>query len=360
MTEPRRAGPLQALRRTAAILYSGATARGRGRLLLQALGTLVALGLLAWVVVITLRNRDMLTRLIEAPPAYLAALVALTLLSLTLNAAAFWITLRPIVRIRFLDMLATNTVASALALLPGKLSVVWRAIAHNRRDGVPILTVGSYLAANAVVVLAVVVPLGLVGLWRRGADLPYALASLAGVALCAGAAHAAARCFAHEAGLARLRAFAGVLRLRLLDRLLASAWFGRLHRALAILAHAPTLAAATGVRTLDLLIQSARFCVVAAALGLSVSFEKAVLAGTTFFLIGVASPTGALGSREGGTTSLAAITDISGLSTDDFAVIILAVGLTETVIWTAGAFLAILYLRPDRWTVPPAPPTPPA
>ncbi len=345
-------GLFPALRRIAGHLYTTTTARGRGRLIVQAIGTAVAFGLLAWVVSMAVRNRDLLERLIHAPAHLLLLLFGLSILSLFLNGLSFWITLRPIKVIPLLDMLATNCVASAVALIPGKLSVIWRVLVHNRRDHIPVLTIGSYLLANAVIVLAVVLPLGLVGLWRKGADLTYVLASAGGVLAFAGAAFAFARLFANERGLTRLQSLAAFFRIALLNRTLASPSFAKLHRALAILAHAPTLSGAITVRTADILIQSARFTVVAAALGLSVTYDKAVLAGTTFFLIGVASPTGALGSREGGTTGLAAITDISGLSTDDFAVLILAVGLSEMLVWLVAAAASLLYLRPNRWLGP--------
>lgn len=345
-------GLFAALRRIAGHLYTTTTARGRGRLIIQAIGTIVALALLAWVVSMAVSNRDLLVRLLDAPLYLLLLLFGLSILSLFLNGLSFWITLRPIKIIPLLDMLAANCVASAVALIPGKLSVIWRVLVHNRRDHIPVLTIGSYLIANGVIVLAVAVPLGLVGLWRKGADLTYALASLGGVAICAGLAFAFARLFAHERGLARLQAIAAFFRIGILDRALASSPFAKLHRALAILAHTPTLTSAIAVRTLDLLVQSARFTVAAAALGLTVSYDKAVLAGTTYFLIGVASPTGALGSSEGGTTGLAAITDISGLSTHDFAVITLAVGLSQMLVWLTAATFSIIYLRPNRWVGP--------
>lgn len=351
MSAPR-PGLFASLRRIAGHLYTTTTARGRGRLIVQFVGTLIALALLAWVISMAVSNRDLLARLLNAPPHLLLLLFGLSILSLFLNGLSFWITLRPVKVIPLLDMLAANCVASAVALIPGKLSVIWRVLVHNRRDHIPVLTITSYLLANAAIVLAVAVPLGLVGLWRKGADLSYALASLGGVALCAGLAFAFARLFAHEQGLVRLRALAAFLRLGFLDRALASAPFAKLHRALAILAHPPTLAGAIAVRTLDLLVQSARFTVAAAALGLTVSYDKAVLAGTTYFLIGVASPTGALGSSEGGTTGLAAITDISGLSTHDFAVVTLAVGLSQMLVWLTAATISILYLRPNRWVGP--------
>lgn len=342
-------GLFATMRRAAGHFFSAATARGRGRLIVQVVGALVGLGLLAWVVWTAFKNRELLERLMHAPPRLLMALFGFSILSLLLNGLAFWITLRPVKRIRLADMQATNAVASALAIPPLKLSVVWRILIHNRRDQVPILTIGAYLAANAVVVLAVVVPMALVGLWRRQVDAMYGIASLAGVLLALGAVHVGTRLFAHEPGLARIQRIAGVLRLRPLDRLLASRAFARLHHALAILSHLPTLLGAAAARTLDILSQSSRFVVAAMAVGVTISFEKAVLVGSVFYLIGVASPAGALGSREGGSTLLADALNLAGTSRAAYAVIILAVSLSEMLVWMVGAGLSLLYIRPGRY-----------
>ncbi|CAG0992346.1 hypothetical protein PHYC_02368 [Phycisphaerales bacterium] len=342
-------GLVPMLRQAAGHFYTTATSRGRGRLFVQVIGALVGLGLLAWVIVKVVNNRETLDRLLHAPPHLLLALFGLSICSLLLNGLAFWITLRPVKRIRIVDMLATNAVASALSIPPLKLSVVWRLLIHSRRDQIPVLTIGAYLAANAVVVLAVVLPMGAAGLWRRQVDLAYALTSLAGVLAALGVVYTGARAFAGEHGLARIQRIAGVLRLRPLNRLLASRAFARLHHALAILSHAPTLFGAATVRAMDMLAQSSRFVIAATAVGVTISFEKAVLVGSVFYIIGVASPAGALGSREGGSTLFADALNIAGTSRETYAVIVLAVSVTEMFVWTAGAGLSLLYLRPGRY-----------
>jgi hypothetical protein len=321
------------------------------RIAVRVAATLVALGLLAWVVSLVLApdNKEAIERLRQAPPRYGAWLLALSLASLLLNGTTFWIALRPIKKVAYIDMQATHAVAALLFYLPVKVSVLWRLFVHKRRDGLAMLTTGGYLVANGIILLAVLVPMGLVGWWRKGVDWVYVAASMGGVAACAGGAHGFARVFAGPDGLARMRRLGGALRLSLLDRLLHSHFFSRLHRALAVLADPVTVAGAACTRVADVLVQAGRFVVAAGAVGAALSFEKAVLAATSFFLLGIASPAGALGLREGGTTGLAAVTDLSGLSKHTFAVVALTVSATEIVVFLACALVALVRLR-SVWT----------
>lgn len=305
------------------------------------------MGLLSWVVVIATapENQAAWERLLHAPMHVLAGLLGLSALSLFLNGLGFWITFRRLRVIPLGHMQAANAVASALGYLPFKLSIVARAAIHSRRDGVPLLTIGAWLAANAFVALGVLVPMAVVGLWWGEVDALYFVFSLVSVVVTIGALHLVARAFAGEGGLARLQRMAAWTGLRPLARLMRSSAISRLHAGLDTLAHPPTVATASVVRLCDLLVQAARFVVAASALGLPLSFGKAVLAASTFFLVGVLSPAGALGSREGTTTALARVTSLSGLSPSQFATITLTVSATEIVVFLLAGVWGFWHVR---------------
>ena len=69
---------------------------------------------------------------------------------------------------------------------------------------------------------------------------------------------------------------------------------------------------------------------------------------TAFFLIGVFSPAGMLGTREGGTAWLLPLVAAQGEDTSWFAAAVLIVGASELITNTACAALGLIYLRPDR------------
>jgi len=342
-------GLFGALRRASSHLFTNATGPGRMRLLVQIAGVAVGLALLAWCVSLALRpeNRENLERLRGAPWRLVVLLFSLSGLTLIFNGIAFWITLRPVRKLPVIDMIAANSVASAMSYLPFKLSVVSRFIIHNRRDGIPLLTIGSWLGANAVVVLAVLGTMGLAGLWRGGVDAAWIGLTLGGMAVAFVCVWSGARTFAGEAGLARLERMASWTRIGLPLRLVRAHRFRQMHAGLSILADARTLAAAMAVRVLDTLAQSARFAVAATAIGVPLTLDKAVLAGSTFHLLGIVSPAGSVGGREGATTSLAVL--IPGITAEAFSVVTLTVSASEILVFVLGGVLGAAWLRPARW-----------
>ncbi|MCE7972852.1 MAG: hypothetical protein DYG92_00795 [Leptolyngbya sp. PLA1] len=310
---------------------------------LQALGGLVSLALLAWCVH-TAWKGGALERFRGLSGTDAWTLAALSLLSLTLNGTLFWVTLAPLKRLRWVDVLAVNAVATFLAYFPFKLSIVWRVLVHHRRDRLPVLTIGAWLIANAAVVLAVLLPPALAGLWRQRVDGPYIAAALGGILVLLLALHAVAVWFGGARGLERLRGLLGRHGWR--GRITGSARFERLHEGLGMLAHAPTLAAAAGLRLADLLVQAVRFVVAARAIGESLPAHDAVLIAGVYFLIGVVSPSGAVGAREGGATGLARV--LPGVNYAAFAGVALAVSAAEVVVVVISVALALLWLKPWR------------
>lgn len=329
----------------------------------QILAILISLALLAWFVSLLLspESRRALDTIAHAPSRLIALLAALSLASLILNGLTFYCTLRPLRPAHALSIwriMTVQAIATMLSSFPFKLSLVARFLIHNRRDGIPVLTIGAWLAANSVVILAALAPPLGAALWRRAVDLPFLVTSIIGLVAMYGLILASARLFAGEAGLRRLAAIAQRSRLALATRLIASPAFARLHTGFAMLASPLWLGLALGTRILDLAVIASRFVVAGHAAEVHMPWESSILAGASFFLIGVLSPAGSMGAREGGTTGLAALATIPGVSPEAFAAVTLAVSAVEMVVVLVCAAIAILAVAP--WRLRADAPTPPS
>jgi len=323
--------------------------RSRARAIaVQVVAFAIGLALLAWCVTLALRpeNRDKFALLAGAPRLDVAALFALSLASVLLNGGVFWAVLHPVRRLRLADIEAVNAVATFLNYLPFKLGLVFRVAVHTRRDGVPLLTVAAWMAAMGVIVLGSMVPPLAAGLWRGRIDALFVVSTLAGLGLFFATTLAIARAFSGERGLARLGRLAARTRVGLARRAAASTPFARLHAGFAMLATPATLALAITLRTADLLIQAGRFVIASRIVHEPITFETAVLAASSYFLIGVLSPAGTVGAREGGTIGLASL--LRGVTPSSFAVIALVVSATELAVHFFTAAAGTLWLRPDR------------
>lgn len=334
------------------------TARGhrRTRAIVQAIGFAGGIALLAWCVTLALSpdNRAQLSKLTQASALQIVGLLGLSAAAIALNGLIFWIILRPARRLPAADVIATNALATFLAYLPFKLSVAARFVIHSRRDGVPVLTIGAWLAACAAALVATLGPILGVSLWRRGVDGWWWAGSIAGVALGTTALLLTARAFAGETGLARLHRLADPLRIAPLDRALRSHRFEHLHAGFAMLSSPWGVYGAAALRLADVACLTARFLIAAAVLGLDLPWPDAVLMGATYFFVGVLSPFGMLGTREAGTLGLAAAVGVAsaragvGGEASPLPVVILFVSGTESIINIAGAGFAVAWLRAGR------------
>lgn len=315
----------------------------------QALGFVLGVVLLVWCASLALKpeNRAQLERLGEAPAWVIASILGLSLLGLVLDGLVFRLLLGPVKRLPVVDVLATNAVAVFLNYLPFKVGLISRVVVHTRRDGVPILTVGAMLAAALAALVCVALPLGLASAWRGSVDAAWLTAVVVGVAMLTAVCVAGARLFAGDAGLTRLGRVAG--RLPGWRRVSGTRAFEGLHAGLAIAAEGRSFGAAVAARLLFFATMWARFALAARVVGVEIGPESAVIAGSIFFLIGVASPGGMLGVREGGTTWLAGSLALSGVSAESFAVVALVVGAAESVVNVFAGGLGVVWLRPDRW-----------
>ncbi|MFG0326651.1 MAG: lysylphosphatidylglycerol synthase domain-containing protein [Phycisphaerales bacterium JB037] len=322
--------------------------RARLKLVLQLLAFAGGLLLFAWMIRIALseKNQEQLSKLGEAPWWQVGLLLGLSAATLAINGLIFWITLMPKRRLRMMDVQATNAIATALAYLPAKLSALSRIAIHNRRDGVPILLITSWFGAFGSVMLLVLGPLVAASLWRGGLDAWWWIASIGGIVLLAAATVAMGRFFEGDRGIDRLHALIDPLRLRALQRFLRTDAWRKMHAGFDMLADARMVAATAALRLLDIGVQAGRFIVIAWILGLDLRTEDAVLVASTYFLVGVFSPAGNLGTREASVVGAAAALGIG--SADAFAAAALAVTATESAVFLLGAFGGIAWLGPRR------------
>lgn len=322
------------------------------RRVVQGVAFVVGIGLLAWCFSLALKpeNREAIDKLMDAPWYQSGGVLALSVLSLLINGVLFWVTIRPVRPLPMLSVVATNGIASLMNYLPFKIGLAARFIIHNRRDGVPLLTIAAWLAAGAVGALAVFVPLTVASAWRQEIDWLWVLAGPGGVALCALAVWIKARLFARAPGMVRLHALARRTGLGALGLswLLRTSTFGHLHHAFAMLADAKTLVAIIGLRLLDVAVNAARFHLAGVACGVAISWDTAILAACVHFVLGVVAPSGQLGMREGGMTGLAKLLTIPGVTTGQFAVVALVVGGAELLANLAVGAAGFAVVRPWR------------
>lgn len=299
------------------------------RLVLQSLGLAIGIALLAWAVRLSMSedNAASLDAMRAAPPTEVAALAALSIVSLILNGLMFWVTLRPLHRLAALDTVLTNSIATFLSILPFKLSLITRVLIHHRRDGVRFKLLVGWVAAMGALGLAFLAPLVLAGLWRGALDTLWWITALGGIALGCLAAVTLGSLAQSKPWLAALS--------------LGSHQIVRHHDA--VLGHAL-------FRGLDVIVLAGRFLAAAAIVDQPMPIDQAVLLSTTYFLLSVITPAGTLGFREMG---VAAVAFARGL--DESAVALIALVVTGAEVITSGALALVgaVRLRLDRLLITP-------
>lgn len=275
--------------------------------IVQIVGFAIGIVLLGWAVRMALRpeNREQLAKLSDATPGELMLLLVLAALSVGFNGIIFWVVLNPVHKIRATDVIATNAIATFLAYLPFKLSVVARFVIHNRRDKVPVLTIGAWIIAEAILMAAVLGPLILTSVWLKEVNAVWWGVSLIGVSVCTIVGSALSRQLAGDVGLTRLS------RIGIGEKLSGSDAFSRIHSGFEMLGHPRATLIANAFRLIDIFTFALRFYVAARVLELPISMQDALLLGATYFIIGAASPAGMLGTREAGTIGIAELVGIS-------------------------------------------------
>ncbi len=320
------------------------------RIAVQLVGFAIGASLLVWAVRLALNeeNSDQLRHLADAPLLHVAGLFALSVVTIVLNGLIFHQTLAPVRRLRRLDVVAVNALATLLNYLPFKLSIISRVLIHNRRDGVPLGQIAGWLAAVGVSAVIGFGPVALVSIWHPTIDVLWVVASGGGVVLLGAITLMLARYFGKETGHARLVRISRTLRIPYAGVLFNARLVTEAHQGLDMLSHARTLALVVVLRLVDLGVQAGRFLVAAALLGVEFSPGQAMVFAVVYFFIGVVSPAGMLGLREGGTIAFAALLGMSESQYTAFAPVPLLVTATEAVVAFAMAGVSIAWLRPDR------------
>lgn len=298
------------------------------RIAVQVVGAIVSIGLLIWCVSIATRDlgREEVEQLRSAGAGPVAALLALAGASVVLNGLAFWVTLLPLRRLSMIDMVAVNAVATFLAYLPFKLGALARVLIHHRRDHVPFRELIPWLAGYSALSLATLLPLVLVSAILPRIDAVWAVAACVGVLACNGA---------------------GIVLGRLSERW---SWLARLSLGSWRIVREPAAAAScAGVKLADVAVHAMRFGVGAAVLGESLPPDRAILFALLYFLLGVLSPTGTFGLREGGVVlGGGALFAMDEQSRAILARIVLVVSATDAIALFVLAPLGGARLRLDR------------
>lgn len=317
------------------------------RLGAQILGFVVGLGLLGYCIRVALqpRNQEQLAKLLDAPLHEKLSLVGLSIVVVLISGSVFHVAISPVKKLRWLDVQAVNVIACLLALLPMKLSLVFRVLMHNRRDRVPVLTIGAWFAAISAVMGVVIGPILGVTMLRGTPDALWAALSVGGAVACAALLLLVARTLRDERVWMR---FAGVWsRVPVPGLLKSRALQERAHEGVRMLASPRAIALGMALRVVDIGVQAARFKIAAAIVDQPLAWDQAVLAGAMFFLIGALAPTGQVGAREAGTAGFLGMF-LASIDFSSFAIVVLMVSATETVVLLVGSMLGLAYLRPDR------------
>ncbi|MEM9372459.1 MAG: hypothetical protein AAGA55_02345 [Planctomycetota bacterium] len=312
----------------------------------QLAGFIIGLGLLIWCVRIVLseENRGTLERLRDASAWEILLLLSVAASSIILNGIIFWVTIRPLHNIRVTDMIATNGICTFLSYLPFKVSVIARWLIHGRRDGVPTLTIGTWFLVVVGLTAVTIAPMMLAFVRPASAGWWWWIVIVAAIAAAHWAAMAAARWLRGETGLRRLRA------MRFPARIIEHRLFRRLHDGTDMVGDAHTAWIAGTARVLDIGGFTLRIGIAAAILGVDLTVRDTVLIGLAYFVTGVVSPFGTVGTREATALVMAHGVGVAAAELQESALItaILLVTLTDAMTSFFGAGFGLAWLRADR------------
>jgi hypothetical protein len=124
------------------------TKQSVGKLIVHLLGFAVGASLLGWCVYVAVNQGDW-TRLANASPVAIVLLIASSLVSQLANGTTFWVTIRPVRRLTWPDMMMLNMLANLLNYAPLRLGALARVAYHLRVDRLPLLTIGAWFTCIA-------------------------------------------------------------------------------------------------------------------------------------------------------------------------------------------------------------------
>ena len=281
------------------------------------------------------KNAEAIEQLKDAPAHLVAALMLLSVGTITTWGALFTVSISPLHKIPLGRTIAVNSIATFIAAVPFKLSLALRGLIHHRRDGIPIRDCLAWFAALSG--LTVITMLGLAGvalLTESANALFYTLAVVWIVA-------------AHVVSVALSRWIETHARAGEADDTMNKArWVRRLTIGVTRVLDHPGPVALTGVlRVLEISITAVRFSLAAQLIGVELPVPDALILALTFSVISILAPTGNLGLREIG-TSLIAGAGAGGLTGGTAALIALLVSVAELVTALTLAIPAVLWVQP--------------
>jgi hypothetical protein len=298
---------------------------------IQIVGLLIGIALMIWAMKMALGgdNRQALQNLRNASPLLVASLVGLSLFSIVLDALVFWVTLTPRRKLPIGEMLATNSIAVFLSILPFKLSMIVRSAIHVRRHKVALKELISWF-------------------------ITFGGVSMASILACAGGALLASQIWPQPT----LLGTTAIALALLLLAWLAIVGVGQLAirssiKALrfmtlgtADLISSPTaVGAGLAIRAVDVATFAARFAIAAAILGVPMTIAQSAQLGSVYLLLQAGAPAGALGFAEAGTAGAG---KLIGMSTQEVAGLALLTTAVRLAIAGICAAISWLWLRPDR------------
>jgi hypothetical protein len=319
---------------------------GMVRASIQLLGFGIGVALLIWCVRVVMSddNKAALEKLQQATSGQIMALLSIAALSIMLNGYIFWATIKPLHKLRLSDTIAVNALATFLSYLPFKISVLTRWVLHYRRDGVPTLTVGTWFIVVAALTVVTVAPMWLAFARPDGVGHAWWLVIAAAIALAHLMGWQAARLLRGDRGMARMK------RLGLPEGLARKEWFQRLHGGASMAADGHAIWSTTVARVLDIASFGLRFWIAAKVLGVPLTAEEGLLIGLAYFVVGVVSPFGTVGTREAGALAMAVGAGVVSADAEQDALLtgILLVSVTEAAVGLIGAGFALAWLRADK------------
>lgn len=327
--------------------------RSRVAIALNLVGFALGLALLWWCGARALSptNRAQLEMLAKAPIWQAGSMVALSFLSVGCSGMAFWAALAPVRKLPKADCIGVNFIAALGNYMPFKLGLIFRIFTHNRRNGVPLLTIGAWMGSMGVLMICTLGPILLTSYWRQRIDVLWWLTSMGGIVVACGLVLLAARVAASKGGWALITRIWRSLPMP--RKLRDSTVLDRAHEGARMIGSPGAIAGVVFWRLADLFTQALRFLVASAIVGRAIHWEESILAASTYFLIGSASPTGQLGVREEGTARLVRLV-LPDVNLEEFSLIVLMVTAAELVALLVGGAIALAYLARTKDNTAPA------
>ncbi|MGH7243186.1 MAG: lysylphosphatidylglycerol synthase domain-containing protein [Phycisphaerales bacterium] len=320
----------------------------------QIIGFLVGLALLGWCIkqAFSPENQKQLAALKDAPVHLIALLFGANVLVLFFSGLSFFVALRPIWRLNFWDLQATNAIATFLSYVPFKAGMLFRILLHNRRDGVPVALIGAWFGAVSIVMAITLLPLFGASLLTREINGKWIA-----IALSSGAVGFAIVCllawyFHGTRGMAIMRALADRLGGRggWARKLVRTRFVRTAHGGLDILASPQRVFVLVVVRLVDMGSQALRFYLAGMIVGTPIALDSCVLLASMHFVVGVISPAGTVGTREAAIVGTATLLGLE--HAPEMAGVALLVLASEAVVNSVLSVAAVLRLGIHRMFVP--------